>query len=412
MLCFAAASVGLPIAVISFAKLMLFLGGVMVLVNSKSAASTPSPSATNLKNSKSTLAVLTVLGLFTLSLSWTSASAYEALSGLSKYGKLLVIPIILALTRTRHEALLALAAFATTQLFLLMSSTLQFAGVFLPWVISRGAVTQYATFSSYLDQGIMNAVFAGICWHFRGLVPGRFGPQLAIVIAMVALFNVFFVFQGRSGHAVAIALLSLALMWQLPGRYKMSIVVLPLLLLLVISTISPKVGQRIDLLKNEVSEFSIEKGANVIKGTSSGIRLHLWHRALQSISQHPIQGSGVGSWNAEFNRLEHLQNPKHRDIPPVGNPHQEYLLWGVQLGVPGIVLFLLLMACILVDSLKMTTSESRAVQSVLGALAVACLFNAALYDALIGDFFCILTGLLLALGRTSLSASKSKPSAA
>ena len=72
------------------------------------------------------------------------------------------------------------------------------------------------------------------------------------------------------------------------------------------------------------------------------------------------------------------------------------------------MLFLLLMACILVDSLKMTTCESRAVQSVLGALAVACLFNAALYDALIGDFFCILTGLLLALGRTSLSASKSK----
>ena len=141
---------------------MLFLGGVMVLINSESALSTPSPSATNLKNSKSTLAVLTVLGVFTLSLSWTSASAYEALSGLSKYGKLLVIPIILALTRTRHEALLALAAFAATQFFLLMSSTLQFAGFSLPWVISRGAVTDFATFSSYLDQGIMNAVFAGI----------------------------------------------------------------------------------------------------------------------------------------------------------------------------------------------------------------------------------------------------------
>ena len=34
-----------------------------------------------------------------------------------------------------------------------------------------------------------------------------------------------------------------------------------------------------------------------------------------------------------------------------------------------------------------------------------------LNNALIGDFFCILTGLLLALGRTSLSASKSKPDA-
>ena len=31
------------------------------------------------------------------------------------------------------------------------------------------------------------------------------------------------------------------------------------------------------------------------------------------------------------------------------------------------------------------------------ALLIACLFNCALYDALIGDFFCVVIGLLLAL---------------
>ena len=36
--------------------------------------------------------------------------------------------------------------------------------------------------------------------------------------------------------------------------------------------------------------------------------------------------------------------------------------------------------------------------SALLALAVACLFNSTLYDGLIGDFFCVLIGLLLALG--------------
>jgi hypothetical protein len=40
----------------------------------------------------------------------------------------------------------------------------------------------------------------------------------------------------------------------------------------------------------------------------------------------------------------------------------------------------------------------RALQTCVAGLAVACLFNSSLYDALIGDFFCVTLGLLLALG--------------
>jgi len=46
----------------------------------------------------------------------------------------------------------------------------------------------------------------------------------------------------------------------------------------------------------------------------------------------------------------------------------------------------------------MEAPHARALQSTLVALAVACLFNSTLYDGLIGDFFCVLIGLLLALG--------------
>ena len=80
------------------------------------------------------------------------------------------------------------------------------------------------------------------------------------------------------------------------------------------------------------------------------------------------------------------------------NPHQEYLLWGVQLGVPGIFLLLALMISIMKDTLSMETQAARATQSALLALAIACLFNSSLYDAQIGDFFCVVLGLLLALG--------------
>ena len=85
-------------------------------------------------------------------------------------------------------------------------------------------------------------------------------------------------------------------------------------------------------------------------------------------------------------------------------------MWGVQLGVPGIAIFLALLIALYKDTLGMKKAEARAAQSALAALAVACLFNASIYDAQIGDFFCILLGLLLALGRQGTLADYAAPS--
>ena len=67
------------------------------------------------------------------------------------------------------------------------------------------------------------------------------------------------------------------------------------------------------------------------------------------------------------------------------------------MGLPGILLLCALFAALYRDSQQLAMPERRATQSVLLALVVACLFNCALHDAMIGDFFCMTIGLLLAL---------------
>jgi O-antigen ligase len=395
LVCIAAASVGLPIALISIAKTLLLIGGAAILLFRKNDSGRD---AAEQKLRLTPKAVLLVIAAFSVSLLWTTAGEAEALSSLGKYGKLLMIPLVVLLVQNRKEALYALSAFAIAQVFLLLSSWMLFLHLPVPWATSRSAMIFYSAFSSYLDEGIMTALFAAICWHLRGLVPFRFGRFLAIVIAAAALFNVFFVFDGRTGHLVAIALVSLAVMWELPPRARLAILVLPFLLLLLASAISPKVQTRLALVKTEVQAFSLVKGESFATGTSSGIRLHLWHRAVQSINQSPFLGSGVGSWSNEFNRIEKQQSSSPQKVTGFSNPHQEYLQWGVQLGIPGILLLLALMISIFRDTLKMERMAARASQSALTALAVACLFNSSIYDALIGDFFCITLGLLLAFG--------------
>lgn len=397
ILCLAAASIGLSMAIISIAKLLLIISGAATLLLTRRAPGTASP----LIKTHTSIAVLISFFAFALSLLWTVAPAAEALGSVAKYGKLIVILLMMLLVQNKREAIGALGAFALAQLFLLTSSWMLAAHLPVPWATSNMALTEYSVFSSYLDQGIISAVFAALCWHFRFLVPGQWGSRLAIFAALAALGNVFFVLSGRSGHAVAIALLSITIMWELPKRYRAAVILLPFVLALGLYASSTKVRERLGQVDTEMHTYSSREEP----ATSSGIRLHFWYRAAQLIAQRPLTGWGAGSWSTEYNRLQSAQNPAHQPIAASGNPHQEYLLWGVQLGIPGILMFLGLLLCVLRDTLKMETPYARAVQSTLLALAVACLFNASIYDAQIGDFFCVLIGLLLALGLTHNTAT-------
>jgi hypothetical protein len=66
--------------------------------------------------------------------------------------------------------------------------------------------------------------------------------------------------------------------------------------------------------------------------------------------------------------------------------------------VGGTLLLLALIASLMRDALTFSTPVMRATLSMVALMVVACLFNCSLYDALIGDFFCVTLGLLLALG--------------
>ena len=397
LICFAAVALALPIAIVSLAKLLVLLGTLIVLLCGWWRRHEPTALA------PSAITPLILLALLTLTLSalWSTGSSDEVLTALAKHARLILIPVMLILVRSRRDALIALGVFVGGQIFLLGSTWLLYAGVALPWVMSKEAgicdTCSFAVFSSYLDQSIMSAVLAAVCWHLRSLAPTRYRTALALLVAALALACVFFIFQGRTGHLVAIALVLLATVWEFPRRLHLRVMLIGLLLLVAIAAGSSRMGERF----REVGSSMQPLNPTSEHTSSPGMRLELWHRSLQSLAESPWKGTGVGSWNREFARQEAI----HAKAMPINeaskqhhNPHQDYLLWGVEMGLPGILLLCALFVAIYRDSRPLATPERRALQSVLLALLVACLFNCALHDAMIGDFFCITLGLLLALG--------------
>ncbi|MDO9359741.1 MAG: O-antigen ligase family protein [Polaromonas sp.] len=386
--CLMAAAVGLPIAIISLSKAVLLLATLIAL---PSVIRQPSLSRA-VSTFSAPVAIFAALAALALSVLWTAAPAPEAWTAWAKHAKLLLIPLLLLLVRNWREARRALLFFLAAQVFLLISSWLLWLGAPVPWATSNTALTGYAVFSSRLDQPIMTGLTAALCWHCRDLTPTPFWRRLALLVAALAVANVFVVMSGLTGHVVLLVLLSLAAIWAIPKPYRLAGMLVPVLLAAAVFGASGHARERMAATVQELDSYTKIGSTD----SSSGERLNYWHRSLQSIALHPLAGSGVGSWNAQYLKMDQGRGPVNAQN--VRNPHQEYLLWGVEAGLIGMALLGNILLAVWRDARRIPPPMTRSTLSVLAATAIACLFNSSLFDATIGDFLCVALALTLALG--------------
>ncbi|MGE0332755.1 MAG: O-antigen ligase family protein [Ramlibacter sp.] len=385
-----AAFIPLSLAATNVAKLLALLACAVVLCGAIRRRQ-PDPA---LKRLLSVPAALLMLAALALSLAWTTEPGAQALSHVLKYSKLLLIPAIVLLIRTPRQAALAVGIYVASQAFVVATSWLLYLGAPVFWVpADRNSIA--TVYSSYLDQTIMTAGFAAICWHLRREFPGRRGAWVGAALAAAALVNALVMLPGRSGHVAAIGVMSLALLWAVPARWRLAALAAPVVLAALAMAVAPQFNERLTNTFDEISAYQYRNDP----GTSSGQRLTFWHRSLQAMAERPLSGFGAGSWNREYTRQE-ITHRGHvlEGTAEVRNPHQEYLLWGVHLGVGGMALLVAWMALLVRDAQPFVTHRRRATVSVVAVMAIACLFNSSLFDALIGEYFCIVIGLMLALG--------------
>lgn len=395
--CLVAVSVSLPMAPISIAKLLLFVFALGYLgltywrgeVDRSFAGLWTAP------------AVLLVCLTFSLSLLWTNASLADALIILIKHLKLLEILLLAVLIRSTRDARLAITAFALGQAVYIASAWLLVAGLPLPW--GKLGERPYAVFSSYLDQSIIFASSAAVIWHLHAEL--RWPRWLAGVIAAAAFSVVLLFLEGRTGYLVALSMIALMILWSVPKKWRLvALLVIPTAMMgglfLGSSTFHGRVAKVLGEGQAYAEKSEIE--------TSSGWRLNAWHRSIQAIAERPLLGHGVGSFTATVKRLEGSTADKTFGTGNSSNPHQEFLLWGVELGVLGPLLLVGLIISVYRDIRHFATPIARATLSVLVAMTIACMLNSALYDGLIGDFFVVTLGLLMALGIRTRAADSSR----
>jgi O-antigen ligase len=109
--------------------------------------------------------------------------------------------------------------------------------------------------------------------------------------------------------------------------------------------------------------------------TGESNRLQFLRVTGAMIAEKPITGFGIGGWRQEYPvRAEGLETAF------MSTPHNDYLLYGSELGVIGLILLAWIFGALVVASLRTKSTKGTALLLVMVELVVSSMFNAMLRD--------------------------------
>jgi O-antigen ligase len=217
--------------------------------------------------------------------------------------------------------------------------------------------------------------------------------KIALIgIAMLAVIDVLFLINGRTGQVCLIAV-SLWMLFRFAIGHpeinriqRFGYVATGILLIAVLTTLAmQQKTSRIAAVENEISQ-----GAE----TSSGQRLEFYSMSWKMIKQHPLFGTGMGSVGIEFDRAAAQYGTTLSGT--MRNAHNEYLMMMIQMGVPGLLLFLWLLIAVYRSAGSLPPIDRELLQAYVIVFSVGCMPNAFLTDFNEGHVFVFLTGIFLA----------------
>ena len=337
--------------------------------------------------------LLLAIAWFALSAVWTEAAPGEAWPAFMRHARLLWLLPVLYLLRTPAMAYSALASLAAGQLLVLGLSWLLWLGVPVPGATTRYAPELGIVFTGHLEQPIMSTLLVVLLWDLRAHWWAAWQTRVSAVHARwllgglmaLAVANVWLIMTGRMGYLVMLLAVGLALWRAVSGRARWAMVGLALLASLALFELSPRLHERWLEVQSDVQAY--QRGEIE---SSQGLRLEMWRISLQAAGQAPWLGHGVGSFAQVYRDLQ------GRDPQGASHPHQQYLHWLVEFGLPGVLLLLAFFVSVWRQARRLAAGPAAALRSTVGIVALVCLANGPFYGVGLGEAFLLMIGALLA----------------
>ena len=344
-------------------------------------------------------AAVLLFGMLAVATLYGQTPISEAFGILGKYIDLAFVPLfILMFSEAKTRQLGERMFFAASTLILLLSGLLA-THILAPqsWMSSLATADSPAVFHSYITQGNMMAYAAFLALlKVRDAQDAR-SRALWAGFAAVAIFNVLFMLEGRTGYIILLLLLAW-FAWSTLGRYfhqrgkawgwrqGAGVMVACMLMVSSMYMLSPRLHDRVETVKHELQAWHPDLGNEV---SSAGQRLDYYYNTLHIVERNWWSGVGTGGFPDAYEEQIQATN-----AIPTRNPHNEYLMITVQTGVLGLLLLLYLYYTEWrVAPLLESPYAQDAARGLVLAFIVNCTFNSALHDHADGLFFAFMSAL-------------------
>lgn len=332
-----------------------------------------------------------------LGLSWGAAPLKTGIGILGKYADLALMPFMLVALREESARRRAMRVFMVVMVVTALLSWLVGLSVVpvTSWMWEACRPDNPAIFRSSITQNVLMAYAVYLL-----LLQVREAAALSrrwwmLVMAAVLMGgDVLIMVNGRTGYVVLLVLLAV-LFWHVlrawlharGRRLGWGIQALALILigfsLAAVYFAAPRLHARVDQAVAELRSWT----PGVHTSTSIGERMEFYSTTAMLIERHPLAGYGTGGFAGAYEA-----QARSVGLPPTDNPHDEYLLMTVQLGLPGLLVMLYLFFAQWRTAARLPSAfEQDAARGLVLTLAATSVFNSPLVDHTEGIFYAFMS---------------------
>lgn len=329
---------------------------------------------------KVALSLLIFFAMFIVGMSYTVVPIGDALKILGKYDKFLWGALLFPVFVEEKWRLRAIYGFMVVILLMLFLSYMKAFGI-LHYDMGEGPIE---VFRNHIQFNFLMAIGAYFLLLNIVRVKKANWRLLSLILFLLITYNVFFLSEGRSGYVVFGVIFVLFFVQHY--RWRGLFLSIPALLILgsLAFLYSSAFHERIDYMKNEVNTY------NINPVTSVGTRIEALQNSIKLVKQHPIFGTGTGSFIYEY---AHIKPTPHA---LVHNTFNEYLYVGVQFGLLGMLLLLAMFGVQLWYGILLPNDMKYISQAIILSIMAGSFANSWLLDTTEGHLYTFFIALTFA----------------
>jgi O-antigen ligase len=328
---------------------------------------------------------------------------------LSNSARFIILPVLLSLFINHTNRNAILGAFLSAMVLALVLSYFVWSDV-IPtqtiirqkWLSSRslGGPDNPFVFQRHIVYSVFMA-YAAFCFVVLGKFEERpFRKSLFFLLSLLMMGNILILVQGKTGQVILLILLVYLswafLRWRgvIIGTLIIAISVCAVYFIFPKTTFSKWINPvaRVIYQWQSAERHEIPSTYNpVIKDNqelSAIYRMEYYYNSCQIILQNPIFGVGTGEFTDAYAKQVSGTRQDRTD-----NPHNQYLLVGVETGIIGILALLYLLFSQWRFTRMLCDKKRILAQGMLLTIIISCFFNSSLADHAESTFYLLMSAL-------------------